>query len=236
MTTLPINNLRACEKCGGTFAPMDIDFQGMIISRDVWCEPCDIEEAMEIEAKKEADGKENAARIFYRGIPVRFHNAVLGDLNPSKTVTDWLDNPEGFMFISGACGVGKTHLACATVLNFRRKNKRCEIVYSSDLFLSLRGSFGDRSRESEQEIINNMTEPHVIVFDDIGAQKLSDYVIEAWYTIIDRRYRDNLPTMFTSNLGLREISAYMTDRVASRLASGIVYELNGDDKRLRKVA
>jgi DNA replication protein DnaC len=70
------------------------------------------------------------------------------------------------------------------------------------------------------------------IFDDIGAQKLSDYVLERWYNIIDRRSSMKKPTLFTTNFSPKEIFATMGDRIASRICSGIVYELKGSDRRL----
>ena len=43
---------------------------------------------------------------------------------------------------------------------------------------------------------------------------------------------EGLPTIFTSNITLKEISVLMSDRIASRIASGDVFELKGSDRRL----
>lgn len=190
--------------------------------------------------KNEEMNAEKEAKRLLNGIPERFFGARIEKIEGIDTVIEWLKKKIGFLFIHGTCGCGKTHLACAIKHNANAMKYPCDLVFSSELFLKLRSSFNKRDIY-EDEIIDEYSscrdddvKKRLVIFDDIGVQKISDYVIESWYNIINRRYMNNLPTIFTSNLSLKEISLTMTDRIASRLASGIVYEMQGIDRRLVK--
>jgi DNA replication protein DnaC len=188
--------------------------------------------------------QEKEALEFFRlthGIPQKFISARLTDFENILPILNWLEEPKGFLFIHGPCGSGKSHLAAAIKYFFNTNRFEARLVFSSDMFLELRKTFNNKKGESESEfsVIEKYapTEQRGIklcIFDDIGAQKISEYAIEAWYDIIDRRYRNDNPTIFTSNLSLKEISICMTDRIASRLASGNIFELTGRDRRIKR--
>jgi len=167
------------------------------------------------------------------GIPPRFWDSKISDFTNIEAITNWLNNPKESLYITGPCGTGKTHLAAAIAYHLRDNKKQCSFVIASTLFLQLRNSFNSEEK-NEMDIINKYSSPDFAIFDDIGAQKISEYVIEAWYNIIDSRYGKMIPTVFTSNMTLSEISAFMSDRIASRIASGLIFELKGDDRRLTK--
>jgi len=177
--------------------------------------------------------EEQRLERLYRNIPARFREAKMSDFQKIETVVDWIRNPREFFMIIGACGTGKSRLACAMTMALRESGVDTRLVFSSDLFLTLRKSFNHDKNENitEFRIIDALANENVVVFDDIGVQKQSEYVIEAWYNIIDSRYRECKPTAFTSNLTLKEISACMSDRIASRLLSGTIVTLIGRDRR-----
>jgi DNA replication protein DnaC len=164
----------------------------------------------------------------------------LKEIKGIQKVMDWLSKRDGFLYIYGACGCGKTHLSCAIKRRANELRLSCSLFFSSDIFLRIRKSF-DNGSETESSIIDLCAPEYekeggenFAIFDDFGNQKITDYAIETWYNIINRRYMNGYPTIFTSNLSLKEISVSMTDRIASRLASGIIFEMKGNDRRLIK--
>lgn len=171
--------------------------------------------------------------ISLKSIPKRFIDSELSDFNPEtiKAISIWVDDPKDFLFIHGGVGCGKTHLGCAIIKGLRKKEISSMFYKSNDIFLRLRCSFSENSAFDENDILQNYKVNRCIIFDDIGAQKISEYVLEMWYSIIDYRYNECMPTVFTSNLDIEKISQVMNDRLASRLASGIVFQLKGKDRR-----
>jgi DNA replication protein DnaC len=187
-----------------------------------------------IEERLDRIQRQEAEERIYANIPPRFKNAKLSDFTRIDPILEWIKNPANFLLITGPCGTGKTHLACAITIELRKKAIQTRFVVSANLFLAIRRSFNNRDYAvlSEYDIVDSMVSPPVLVCDDIGVQKQSEFVIETWYTIIDSRYRDCKPTVFTSNLSLKEISLCLSDRVASRLASGVQMNLHGKDRRV----
>lgn len=229
-TTCPIHGLRVSER-KVVLGP----FSTTLTS----CPECEQEEygkeRLRIENQQKAMQEQYQQQIV-AGIPPLFRDAKLSDFKNIDPALEWMEQREGFLVVVSPCGRGKSRLACAMTMELRRNAVPCTLVFSSDLFLALRNSFGQRnsSGPSEKELIESLVRGKVLIVDDIGVQKQSEYVIEAWYTIIDTRYRECLPTAFTSNLSLREISLCMSDRVASRLMSGKVMTLGGPDRRSPK--
>ena len=75
----------------------------------------------------------------------------------------------------------------------------------------------------------------LLVLDDLGAEKTSDWSRQVFYLLLDRRYREMKQTIITTNLSLEQIAETFDDRVASRLCEmGVTIELKGKDKRVEK--
>lgn len=70
------------------------------------------------------------------------------------------------------------------------------------------------------------------VMDEIGLRSPSDSQYETLKMAMDRR--EDLPTIYISNLGLPALERVYDDRIVSRLAAGTIYQFNGPDRRLRK--
>jgi len=76
-------------------------------------------------------------------------------------------------------------------------------------------------------------EGDVLFLDDLGAEKMTDFVRQSLYAIINYREQHELPTIITSNYNLSNISGKIDDRIASRIAGMCeVIEIKGNDRRL----
>jgi DNA replication protein DnaC len=194
------------------------------------CEHCKEIENVRFEKYR----KEQLRKEYRNAIPERYMTASFSDFGKEiDIVKKWCINPKEFLFVYSPCGIGKTHLICSMVYEMRKIGITTSLFFASEMFLRLRNTFGNSSKENESNVVEEFEHFSTVhAFDDVGVQKISDYTTEAWYNIINYRYSNLLPTVFTSNLSLKEISAYMTDRIASRLASGIVFELKGRDRRV----
>ena len=135
-------------------------------------------------------------------------------------------------------GCGKTSWACKIMSHYFRK-----IAFSSGLeneglyiylptFLNdLRNSFDDKTPEfiKELEMVNSCK---LLIIDDIGSEKLTEWVRERIVSIIHTRVSNGLATIYTSNLSPEELKAEMGDRITSRVLGGsIVVEITGSDRR-----
>lgn len=138
------------------------------------------------------------------------------------------------LFLSGKCGCGKTHLATAIlrelIINGRDIEKSIRFISTPEIYLAIRESY-DKTGVSEREVINEYADLDLLLLDDLGAEKVSEWSIATLSLIIDRRYRELKPTIITSNLTLDDIENNIDARIASRLNDGIIIEIDLPDYR-----
>ncbi|MBP0456127.1 ATP-binding protein [Streptomyces montanisoli] len=120
------------------------------------------------------------------------------------------------LLMAGVVGSGKTHQAYGAVRLLMRSGVgvRWSATTAADLYADLRPRPG---ADSERGLAAVGRCP-LLIIDDLGAAKASDWTEEITYRLINRRYNYMLPTLITTNLRIRDLRAYLGDRVASRLA------------------
>lgn len=104
---------------------------------------------------------------------------------------------------------------------------------AAEFFVELKDTFGGSG--SEKDVLDRYSKTPLLCIDDIGAEKISDWSRQMFYTLIDRRYREEKQTIITSNLDLEMIAKLIDDRISSRIVGmGIVLNLTGEDYRLNQ--
>ena len=61
------------------------------------------------------------------------------------------------------------------------------------------------AKRDESDIVRRLNRAKLVIFDDLGAERSTDYALEKVYNIVDSRYRARLPMILTSNLTLTEM-------------------------------
>lgn len=172
-------------------------------------------------------------------IPKRFQNVSFeNDVKDGikKIYKDQLSNRES-IFIYGDSGVGKTHTACALAKNLLDTDIEVMFFNTSELMERLRAEYKDNYEDEDREslFIKLLDFQGVIILDDIGAEKTSDWVIERLYIIINRKYEDMIPMIFTSNCTIEQLHQKIGGRIASRIAGMSTFiKMNGEDRRIKK--
>ena len=133
--------------------------------------------------------------------------------------------------IYGTTGSGKTHLAIAL---YRESKEEAKFITVPELLLEIRGSFKDDSSLSEKGIVMQYASYPVLILDDLGAEKTSEYSMSTLYLILDRRIRYARQTIITTNLSLQEIEENMGARTASRIAGMRNIKINMPDYRKKR--
>lgn len=174
-------------------------------------------------------------------VPTRFHGSHIGNFSDGVQKQVGEINPVGY-FISGPAGVGKTHLAVAImkrmialgigdVLSVGSKVR----IGTSALFTTCpeflgRIMSGFQTGKAE-EMLLGVQKKKILLLDDLGAEKSSEWTFSALYRVVSHRYDNFLPIIVTSNLSLKEIDAW-EPRIASRLSGLKVIMMQGKDKRI----
>jgi DNA replication protein DnaC len=145
----------------------------------------------------------------------------------------------GLLFL-GTCGVGKTHLAVALLKQVIIEKGDGGIFYDfRDLLREIQASWNSVSQTSELEVLRPVLEARVLVLDELGANKPTDWVRETIAHIINCRYNDEKLTIFTSNYldkPVKQGEETLTDRIGTRLRSRLFemcreVEIQGPDFR-----
>lgn len=151
--------------------------------------------------------------------------------------TDSSYTPKGF-FLWGGTGTGKTLLACV-ILNelIFRYGIKCKYAKVNKDFLSiLKDSYqiGSELYGMERAIEREFATVDVLVIDDFGVHKESEYNNQKLYDLIDSRYEQEKLTFMTSNLSLEEWHDKWQGRIYSRLKEmNKEIQLKCQDFRLR---
>jgi DNA replication protein DnaC len=132
---------------------------------------------------------------------------------------DWEENQEEGrgLYFCGDVGAGKTHLAVAVMQEIiRRRRVPSLFVTVPELLDNLRGAYNDPGRDIDEwmEAVKNA---ELLVLDDLGSEKATVWVQERLFVIVNHRYREALPTIFTSNIGPEDLPSQLGRRTASRI-------------------
>jgi DNA replication protein DnaC len=105
---------------------------------------------------------------------------------------------------NGAYGTGKTHLAAAITIDLI--NRGIPVIMGTTI--TLLGKFKEAydRRESESEIIDLYSTIDLLIIDDLGKERVNEWVLEKLYLIINNRYENNLPLVITTNYNIEDLT------------------------------
>ena len=121
------------------------------------------------------------------------------------------------LLLTGGAGRGKTHLlqSIGRVCLDAGQSVRYELT--ADLLDRLRATYNRDSEESYNEAVDRCHKANVLLLDDIGLEKASEWVIEKTTALVDERYRNGRRLAVATNKTRSQISSTMGFRLASRL-------------------
>jgi DNA replication protein DnaC len=154
------------------------------------------------------------ARRAAARIPERYRNCRLRNFNDlhneslkqakavAKRFVDHWPAVDAGLLVTGPVGVGKTHLAVA-ILNELVDTKGATALFCdfSDLLDRIQASFGRGSEESQDDIVAPYRDADLLVLDELGARRPSDWVREVLYGLLNTRYNRKRLTILTTNFG-----------------------------------
>lgn len=217
-------------------------FQCRICDAEIdWLGVCD-----ECDAKREEEStpvsRTIAETLTASGVPSRYSSWTLAGVQwPSgvnaEALKTWAGDP-AFLTVAGPVGSGKSGLAAAMARQWVENGQSVRWRHVPDLLDQLREAEGETSSSAPEVLRSVMDFGGLLVLDDLGACRVSPYVAERLYQIIDSRSREARPLLVTSNLppvaatGRRSL-ADIDPRIGSRLAEGRVVRWVAPDRRLK---
>ena len=144
-----------------------------------------------------------------------------------------LENGNGLL-LYGTVGTGKTFAACEVANALIDVGYRVMVTNFARMINIIQGTF-----EGRQEYIDSLNNYHLLVVDDLGVERQTEFMREMVYNIIDARYRAGLPMIVTTNMSIEEIKK-PSDISNSRIYDRIIercfpVEVSGGSRRRKKV-
>lgn len=112
---------------------------------------------------------------------------------------DMYANNQGLLFYGGV-GTGKT-FAAACIANYLLSRRVPVVMTSFVKLLETMQGF----KEEEEKLIAKLNRAKLLIIDDLGAERSTDYALEKVYNIVDSRYRAKKPLILTTNLSMDEM-------------------------------
>jgi DNA replication protein DnaC len=146
------------------------------------------------------------------------------------------------LLLMGTCGVGKTHLSVAILRELmEKKGVSCLFYEFGSLLKEIQNSYNPISQTSESKVLTPIIEAEVLVLDELGASKPTDWVRDTMMHVINTRYNDRQLTIFTTNYldgWSSERDEILEDRIGVRLRSRLfemckTVQIEGEDYRRR---
>lgn len=233
------DGLIRCQECGKAVETIiDVPLRGKRKVRCICeCRKKEMDAAAE-QAKKEKNDRNR--KICFSGTALMsctFEGSeVTEHLEAAKNYTDHFREFKKMgkgLLLYGEVGTGKSHIAACIANHLIDEGYKVLMTNFATMVNILQASF-----EGRQEYINSLNRYSLLIIDDLGAERKSEFMQEQVYNIIDARYRSGLPMIITTNLTIKQLTepaeigfSRIYDRILERCHP---MELTGDSRRIIK--
>lgn len=141
----------------------------------------------------------------------------------SSFVEESVSDPSGTILLFGREGLGKTHLAAASVRRMIESGNNAAVWYSTRLLAQIRDTYSrspSKKSETVKSIIDTMTSRDVLVLEDIRESCFSTDIKDYIFEIVNSVYREEGMLIMTSNFTVQELRA--EDRLGPHLVDRII--------------
>lgn len=231
---------KTCPYCGKPYPTVTIPALWNIPERTIQSSECGCEgERVALNDAYRRATQSDLIRAWHgTGVPKRFYG-----VQPDRDGLAELDFAGG-LYMTGPKGTGKTTSACRILKAYVREHQSngwvsARFLSVPDWLASMRGQWGDQ----EEEAFQRASRCSLLVLDDIGKGKPTEWAIERLFRLVDDRYNGARPTIFTSQYDLGELGERCTvngdaetaDAMVSRIfetCKGVTFD--GEDMRRKK--
>lgn len=226
---------RTCEK-HGTYMALGKKFT-VGKGREVWtmCPSCKEElDNMAVKAKAEismrARQEELEKKLSQTAIPKRFldrgfdnwTSANPGQEHVFRVAQEYVANFDSHLangtslIFSGGPGTGKSHLAAAILRSILPEHVGVYLTFMGMIRL-IRETWHPSSQRTESAVISELGSLPLLVLDEIGVQYGTDAEHTLLFEVMDRRYRDQMPSILLTNQDKAGFKRFVGDRVYDRM-------------------
>lgn len=167
-----------------------------------------------------------------------FNKALVRCKNYCEIYKQSLEKGYG-IYIYGNSGTGKTHLTACICNELLKKGQQCLFTNFFEISRSIRATFNSKS-EDESNMINRIASVDFLFIDDLGTELARKNGEDTWlqekiFEIVNKRYNENKPTIFSSNYSLnqlideRGIMNKTVDRIAEMAT--VILKIEGNSVR-----
>ena len=103
------------------------------------------------------------------------------------------------LLLMGPCGVGKTHLAVAALRELMVRGHQARFYDYRELLKELQASYDPDHPVSEMGVLEPVLKAEILLLDDLGASKPSQWALDTIGHILNKRYNENRVTLLTTN-------------------------------------
>ena len=238
---------KKCEFCGKELTPEGLDYLYANISSDaIKYERCDCYKAQahwkkldEEEYKKERQNrfrniinkiyKENyGGRKFqeknFENFNINSENEIVVEVAKDYTNKSKEKMQKEGLIITGKSGLGKTYLA-ASIANKLIEDDKIVLMGRLTMLLDMiKETFRDNTK-SENELIELYSNVDMIIIDDLGTEKISQWALEKLYTIIENRNENRLPIIITTRFDKQGLIERFSQSQDEQLVEAIISKL-----------
>jgi DNA replication protein DnaC/primosomal protein DnaI len=211
-----------CEYCGAARVPLGVkDSKGFV--RWVTYEACGCEgevAAVLAQAARETRRRteEARARLMRSGIPKRYIEANITHPESKKFVEGDLGSTDRGLYIYGGVGTGKTSEACAVAKAAIYADKRVVVTTTLAMLNDINKGYGTSGGHD----IAHFTGATLLVLDDIGKENANAWAQTTMFEVVNKRYENMLPTVYTSQYTFAELEKRMARSGEGESAKAIV--------------
>lgn len=217
---------KKCGFCSRNLKPIGFDYLYFNISEEfIEYERCDCKEAQEYWKQKDLENFKTENRKKYREIIKEIYKDIYLSKRLQKCslenfiveenekeidiVKKYIEkcinkDEQNGLIITGNSGIGKTHLAAAIANKLIENGQIVLFGRLSYLLDMVKDTFYDDSK-SEKDLMDLYSNIDMLVIDDLGTEKISQWVLEKLFIIISNRYDNNLPIIITTKFNKNQL-------------------------------